>query len=244
MSLKIISYSPAFTCSSADTVALDSSSLLEIKMAEVKHEIPHYCKILFGNSKPRDNWTLQQLWCPTDTLTPSPPSSLSSKTSFRAFLCFYHSWLISAECLCPLLPSSFSCTKFTGRERELKQEEKTEILAHPASRRQGRHENHPENSSLHNLSSASLRNSPVIKLFLDLLEVIKKHLCKQKQDLSADCFISVENLLGMDPNWLLHNLVLTLAAHMERSPEAEPLLLLQTQNSFQGLRGWGHSEGI
>lgn len=115
-------------------------------------------------------------------------------------------------------------------------QEKTEVLAHPASCRQGRHENHSENSSLHSLSSASLRHSPVIKLFLYLLELIKKHLCKQKQDLSANCFISVESLLGMDPNWLLHNLVLTLAACMERSPEAEPLLLLQAQNSFQGLQ--------
>lgn len=48
-----------FTYSSADTIALDSSSLLEIKIAEVKDEIPCYFKNLFGNSKPRDNWTLQ-----------------------------------------------------------------------------------------------------------------------------------------------------------------------------------------
>lgn len=48
-----------FTYSSADTIALDSSSSLEIKMAEVKHEILCYFKNLFGNSKPRDNWTLQ-----------------------------------------------------------------------------------------------------------------------------------------------------------------------------------------
>lgn len=122
MSLKIISCSPARTCSSSDILALDSSSFWEIKMAEVKREIPHYCKNLFGNSKPRDDWTLQQLWCPTDTLTSFPSPSLSSKTSFRAFLCFHCSWLISAECLCPPLPSSFSCTKSTGRERELKQE--------------------------------------------------------------------------------------------------------------------------
>lgn len=33
-----------FTYNSADTIALDSSSLLEIKMAEVKHEILHYFK--------------------------------------------------------------------------------------------------------------------------------------------------------------------------------------------------------
>lgn len=48
-----------FTYNSADTVALDSSSLLEIKMAKVRHEILCYVKNLFGNSKPRDNWTLQ-----------------------------------------------------------------------------------------------------------------------------------------------------------------------------------------
>lgn len=48
-----------FTYNSADTVALDSSSLLEIKMAKVRHEILCYVKNLFGNSKPRDNWTQQ-----------------------------------------------------------------------------------------------------------------------------------------------------------------------------------------
>lgn len=105
-----------------------------------------------------------------------------------------------------------------------KQPGKAEILAHSASCRQGRHEHHPQSSSFHNFSSAPLRNSPVIKLFLDLLELIKKHLCKQKQqDLSANCFISAENLLGTGPNWLLHNLVLTPAAYMERSPKAERL---------------------
>lgn len=47
------------THNAADTVALDSSSLIENKMAEVKHEILCYFKNLPGNSKPRDNWTLQ-----------------------------------------------------------------------------------------------------------------------------------------------------------------------------------------
>lgn len=84
--------------------------------------MPHYCKNLFGNSKLRDVCTLQQLGCPADTLTSFPPSTLSSKTSSRTSLCFHCSWLISAGCLCPLLLSSFSCTKLTGRERDLKQE--------------------------------------------------------------------------------------------------------------------------
>lgn len=49
----------------------------------------------------------------------------------------------------------------------------------------------------------------------------------------------MENLLGVDPNWPLHNLVLTLAAYME----AEPLLLLEAfKKSFQGLKDWEHSE--
>lgn len=48
-----------FTYHSADTIALDSSSLLEIEMAEVQHEILCYFKNPFGNSNPRENWTLQ-----------------------------------------------------------------------------------------------------------------------------------------------------------------------------------------
>lgn len=121
------------------------------------------------------------------------------------------------------LPSPLSAAPSSQAEREVKArsiQEKTEILAHSASCRQGRHENHPENSGFHNFASAPLRNSLVIKLFL-VLELIKKHLRKQKQqDLSADCFISAENLLGMGPNWLLHNLVLTPAAYTGRSLEA------------------------
>lgn len=63
----------------------------------------------------------------------------------------------------------------------------------------------------------------VIKVFLDLLERIKKHLFKHKQDLSAGYFTSVENLFGMDPNWLLYNLVLTPAVYTQRSPQEERL---------------------
>lgn len=157
-------------------------------MAEIKHETPGYFKRTEGIQSSGATALCNSSYALVASWESSLPSRLSSKnpasTSF-VFLMQLTVFLLPFElpkCLCPLI---LQLHQDHSREKEVKagnflEKLKSQVRLCLTETRQALEQ--PWTYRFLSFSSAPSRNSLVMKLFLDLLQVIKKRLCKQNQD--------------------------------------------------------------